>query len=773
MKYFYVTVFFLLFSCHLLAMPAYSNKIKLELNTNEYVTLFLHGDENNKWATSEDGYTLLTTSNGWVYAQEDKDGYAVPSSFYLSAKKWRSKDLEMFLSKQKKNILVHSSFKLINICNQNSINKNRTPIVGKRKALVILMAFKDLDFHKQHADFDALFNTIGYQIDGAIGSVRDYFLWASYGQLDFTCDILGPYTASNTMNYYGENIGINGQDRNPLALFKEAIKLVAEEINLADYDSDKDGYVDNIHIIFSGYGEESGASPSAIWSHEMTFDEITMQGMKINKYSCAPELRGNSGEGISRIGPHCHEMGHALGAMDYYDTDYAIGGYYEGTGDWDIMASGSWNNEGIAPANFNPYVRCYDFGWTNVQILPDNQSAILYPSNEKKDEIYRLNTSVEDEFYLIENRSKSSFDEAIPGEGLLIYHIGAGMASAAVNNEINVTYPQECYIVCASSETKVPIASVTSYGNINSDGCPFPGSSKKTLFDDYTTPSAVCQNDKLSGVSLSEITLRSDGVISLFNRIENKGEVIWRESFEEENFLSRWKNEFVQGGQWAVYNSDNDWSLSSLTSMPQPIEGKCYLYMQCKNGVENLTSKVVSRISSEILDLSPLAFYTLSLKYQINSKLYPYANFINIYSRDKITSEWHLLKKCSLSNKGWSEIKIELPTPSETYQLLFEGEIALSGSLFLDDIKITCKKEVSDGIEAIQQDSQCGMLSYKTSYHKLHVSYASANSFYIYDMLGRLHYSTVFTGGEEKEISLTPGIYILYCGIERIKIMIE
>ena len=84
------------------------------------------------------------------------------------------------------------------------------------------------------------------------------------------------------------------------------------------------------------------------------FPEITMQGMKIDRYSCTPELRGNRGGGISRIGPCCHEMGHALGAMDYYDTDYTTGGSFEGTGVWDVMAQGSWNNDGITPGTFQP-----------------------------------------------------------------------------------------------------------------------------------------------------------------------------------------------------------------------------------------------------------------------------------------------------------------------------------------------------------------------------------------------------------------------------------
>ncbi|WP_455587239.1 M6 family metalloprotease domain-containing protein [Bacteroides sp.] len=774
MRCHFAVVVLLLLAPESFAISAYPDKIEVKLSTNECATLFLHGDENCKWATTEDGYTLLPVSDGWVYAQEDKDGYAVPSSFYLSAKNKQSKELKSFLSVQNKNILVRSmpvsARYSCGFSRMNLASKSTAPIVGRRKALVILIAFKDLAFHKNHADFEALFNQKDYRVDGAVGSVRDYFLWASYGQLDFTCDILGPYVASNNMSYYGGNVGLDSHDKNPFALFKEAIELAAQEVDLANYDSDNDGYVDNVHVIFSGYGEESGASSNAIWSHEMTFDAVTVQGMKINKYSCAPELRGNSGNGISRIGSHCHEMGHALGAMDYYDTDYAVGGNYEGTGNWDIMASGSWNNEGISPANFNPYVRIYDFGWVNVKTLPDNQFVTLYSSSERKDEIYRLNTSVTDEFYLIENRSKSSFDEALPGEGLLIFHIGAGMASKMASNKINATYPQECYVVCASSETKIPVSSASSYGNINNAGCPFPGTSGKTSFSDSTRPSALCQGGEPSGISLSKILLQSDGAISLYNGIKDKGEVIWQESFEDGNFLSQWECELIQRSRWFVYDS-SDLS-SSLVSMPKTIDGKCYLCMQYKDGVGE-EIKAISRVNSKILELNPYSVYTLSLQYQLISKVYLNSNAMKIYYRNRTGDEWSLLATCNLENKGWIETQLELPVPSATYQLSFEGEISLLSSLFLDNLQIFCKRGISDGNKEIQlTDEKKTVLSYRTLFHKLYVSCTSVTPLYIYDMCGHLYYTAQFLDGEEKEITLPPGFYILSCEAEQIKIAI-
>ena len=339
---------------YLWAMPAYFNKLSIVTADNDTVFLTLKGDENCKFAIDEQGYTVLPTANGWYYAEEDKQGNVA-----VSAADKLSLEARSFLKRTRKGIVpmagnvdkgvIHKS--------PSAHNSQKMPVIGNRKALIILMQFKDTKYTKKQDDFYRLFNEPGYRDDGAMGSVYDYYLWASYGQVELKSDVLGPYTAQNNMSFYGGNTGISGNDKNPFALFEEAINNAIQEVNLSDYDADKDGFVDNVHIVYAGYGEEAGASSNAIWAHEMTFSPITVQGMKIEKYSCSPELRENRGTGISRIGVHCHELGHALGAMDYYDTNYGTGGEYVGTGKWDLMASGNWNGEGRIPANFNPYVR--------------------------------------------------------------------------------------------------------------------------------------------------------------------------------------------------------------------------------------------------------------------------------------------------------------------------------------------------------------------------------------------------------------------------------
>lgn len=324
-----------------------------------YIRLF--GDEYHKHAETLDGYSLIQKNNLWYYAEKDNSGDLIASPYKLSS--FKSQGLTQFLERIPKHLKADNQYPTLS---RSNISGHSTraggAAIGERKILIILMQYTDLKFVKSNEDFDNLFNSVGYKEDGAMGSVFDYYTDVSYGQLKLSCDIIGPFTSQHKRDYYGKN-DKKGSDINSAELFKEAMEYAIQEVQLNKYDADDDGYVDNIHIVFAGYGEEAGAESGAIWSHEASFIRgIPYQDMFVDRYSCAPELRGNSGTGISRIGPHCHEIGHALGAMDYYDTNYGTGGEYEGTGTWDIMASGSWNEDGTVPADFNPYVKAIDFG---------------------------------------------------------------------------------------------------------------------------------------------------------------------------------------------------------------------------------------------------------------------------------------------------------------------------------------------------------------------------------------------------------------------------
>jgi len=312
--------------------------------------------------------------------------------------------------------------------------------------------------------------------------------------------LVGIYTAPQSESYYAGN----GGSQNCQQLASWVAQQVAAEptINFADYDSNNDGKVDGFHFIFAGRGQEAGGGSTTIWSHKWQFNPpVTQNGKSISIYSCSPELLYSS---ITTVGVICHEMTHAFGAPDFYDTDGATGGSYTGTGEWDIMAGGSWNGNpgGNCPPHHNMYTKV-DFGWVTPILLSSPTTVTDMPNSAENPVAYRINTTTNNEHYLLENRQKKKFDAYVPGAGLIIYHVHSNVNPN--NNQVNATHPQRMYPVCASSTYQVPTGPGT-YGNINSAGCPFPGTSNKTAFTDNTTPAMKSWSNQNNNKPITNIT---------------------------------------------------------------------------------------------------------------------------------------------------------------------------------------------------------------------------------------------------------------------------
>jgi M6 family metalloprotease-like protein len=272
-------------------------------------------------------------------------------------------------------------------------------------------------------------------------------------------------------------------------MVSEAIVLANPDVNYAIYDNDNDGNVDGVYVIFAGYGEEAGGPADAIWSHASNISPtVTLDGKVISRYSCSPELRGASGTNITRIGVICHEFGHVLGAPDYYDTNYETGGQFDGTGSWDMMADGSWNNGGATPAHHNAYSKVYTYNWATATTISSPADITLGNVEENSTSFYRINTPTTNEFFLIENRYKHKFDASLPGSGMIIYRVHSTYSSYVSNNKINTTHPQRMYPVSANA-TMEPTSTPSSYGSINSSTCAWPTASK-TAFTDTSIPSS-------------------------------------------------------------------------------------------------------------------------------------------------------------------------------------------------------------------------------------------------------------------------------------------
>ena len=491
-----------------LAVTAYPYPVQITQRDGTKLTVILQGDEKVKWAKTLDDYALVFNGQGvYEYAKLDASGDMVPSGVKARDIMERTPAELSLLTKTQKNLIYSPS--QVSIMKQVWSNLKSGgpelafPTTGSRKLICILMGFTDKAFTKTKLEFQNLFNQVGYVVDGATGSVKDFFTEASYNQFNLTVDVAGPFTASKTHAYYGTNVGgTEGNDEYPQQLVTEAVTLADPTVNFADYDNDGNGWVDGVYVIFAGYGEEAGGDPNCIWSHAWGIPTVVLDGKSISSYSCSPELRNASGSGLTRIGVICHEFGHVLGAPDFYDTNYTTGGSYAGTGYWDLQASGSWNGslgDGATPAQPNPYTKAYVYGWISVTTLTAQTTVTLANAAQNSTSFYRINTATSGEYYLLENRQKVGFDSWIPGHGLLIYHVSKDLTG------MNTTFPQKMYPVCATAGVE-PGSTPASYGAINGDGCPFPGTGLKTAFTDATLPSQKSWAGELTNKPVTSIT---------------------------------------------------------------------------------------------------------------------------------------------------------------------------------------------------------------------------------------------------------------------------
>lgn len=305
------------------------------------------------------------------------------------------------------------------------------PLTGSPKSLVILVNFQDLKFGYKLDDFQRMLNLSGYSENNGVGSARDYFIASSDSAFSPVFDCYGPVTVSNGYAYYGGNSGSSDNLYHVQQMIVEACHLVAEQgIDLAQYDTNNDGRLDNVFVYYAGHNEAEHGGANTIWPHRsVVVSQDYVCGKRIYDYACTSELRGASGNSMCGIGTFCHEFGHVLGLPDYYDTQndrYTLGS-------WDIMCSGSYNGGGKMPPVYNAGER-FQLGWlTPVQLSeagpytldPIETSNTAYLIAERTHNLV-WDDPIPSEYWLLENRQHVGWDtpdNTLPGTGMLIWHI--------------------------------------------------------------------------------------------------------------------------------------------------------------------------------------------------------------------------------------------------------------------------------------------------------------------------------------------------------------
>lgn len=358
----------------------------------------------------------------------------------------------------------------------NKVKVNNFPTTGSPKCLVILMEFSDLKFETENPNqfFTDMLNKEGFTYsNGANGSVRDFYVASSAGKFSPEFVVEGPVELSQSYAYYGRN-GSYDSDVNFGEAITEVCEALDDEIDFSQYDTDGDGFVDNIYFYYAGYAESDTGIDTYIWPHSYYLHgygvQLTLDGVQVDRYSCGNELRSGSGKptGISTF---VHEFAHVLGLPDLYATDSYVQMSQVDPGYWDTMASGTYNNDMNTPPLFSAYERA-ELGWLEYTDLSiDVDISLDLPNLGDSNKAYRVKVPGNDnEFFVIENRQQKGWDEFLPGHGMLLWHIDVDEDAWLGNTVNNDPDHQRVDIVEADGDSSIS----------SDDGDPFPGSSNVT-----------------------------------------------------------------------------------------------------------------------------------------------------------------------------------------------------------------------------------------------------------------------------------------------------
>lgn len=454
------------------------------------------------------------------------------------------------------------------------VAENEMPMSGKRKAIgehstapltsvgspkipVILTQFRDVKFtsglHKENTNgesvpiqcitdedvvtvnafFDKFCNGDGtengyYKGGGSYGAIKEYFRDQSMGKFTPEFVVIGPITLDNDCAYYGKNSG-SSKDINISAFYKESIEK-AQKIysDWSVFDNDGNNSVDMAFFIYAGEGENGYGDENTIWPKEEVSGG-TINGVKYGCYACCNETLDGKTDGI---GVFVHELSHALGLPDFYDTRYvAYGMDY-----WDIMDSGCYCDDAYTPCNYTAYERDF-MGWSELVTLNPNepQTLTLNPLSDNGIGYKIVNPENENEFYVIENRQPLTWDlfvgngtERTKMHGLMVTHVDY-LRSSWTSNSVNTTKDHQRMTIIPADGNLYSFMNVASQEQYNqymlsAIGDLFPGSQNVTELSGehayvYTstgeTPHQM--NQAITNITENEdktITLRYMGVSS-------------------------------------------------------------------------------------------------------------------------------------------------------------------------------------------------------------------------------------------------------------------
>lgn len=333
------------------------------------------------------------------------------------------------------------------------------PSKGDIHALVIPVQFvNDTITDVQMENLRKAFN--GTETDTGWESVKSYYDKSSYGNLKLTFDIQEIYHAQHASSYYasykstgyyeGQSYPITGDT----IILEEALNHYQSKLDLTDYDTNNDGCIDAVYLIYSAPVDYDNAD--FYWAYVTWYYGSTQyDGLDAYYYLFASfgfmdestprdEISGyNKIDGLKvNADTYIHETGHLLGLDDYYDYDERSG-CNEGLGGADMMDY-NVGDHGVYSKTM--------LGWLSPTVVNQTKTVTLQPSVSNASAILiplNFDNSYFSEYLLIDLYSATGLNELHSKQaqtsdavlyggasyGVRIYHV-----SSSVTNSYSTDY---------------------------------------------------------------------------------------------------------------------------------------------------------------------------------------------------------------------------------------------------------------------------------------------------------------------------------------------
>ena len=611
----------LFFATEVFAIQATPYPISVTQPDGNVLSIYLRGDEFFHYKTTLDGYALVPDSDGILtYAQLDTNcqlkttnvkAFNIENRTALEKSTISKLTPNLDFTKQlqassSKRMAVPAAFKTIGL--------KTYPLSGSPKSIAILVNFSDVSFVTPNTKtaFTNLLNQDGYSTNGGTGSANNYFRDISMGVFSPEFDVVGPFTLPGTMASYGAN-DASGNDINPQQMVIDACTLAAAAgVDFSQYDTDKNGVVDNVFIYYAGHNEAEGGSANSIWPHRWSLNNYNTKfnGVSIYGYACTSELRSSSGSNMCGIGTFCHEFGHVLGLDDMYATN---GATHQTLSSWDIMDYGPYLNSGRTPPSYSSYERFFldwltptelkSAGNYNLDILSTSNKAYLI-SQAGNHDLTLANDPNSPEYFLLENRQRKGWDTYLPGHGMIITHIYFN-ASTWLNNTPN-NDPNAMGVDIVEAD-RIPTDATLS-------GDPFPGTSNVTSFSP-TLRSGTVLPKPLSAITETMGQIYFDFMGGNVKIVAPVAEIATDTTYT--SFVAKWDPvQYATGYYLTVYSVGNDTSQINY----------------------NLTEKWVTNTFDTINNLTPNTVYYYTVKASDKNTNYEnitaFSNVISVKTRE-------------------------------------------------------------------------------------------------------------------------------------------